>query len=433
MACSWSSVSAFQTSSLLIDEQHRHIARAQGGPAGGLVGEPAGLARTDRAGRPRPQERRELRRALADEADRPLGSSPPPYISGATMRTTTIATEMSGGDPERARAAPAGSTRDGSPATCAASAVHAPRPSETASRNRSRERGRLEAEAVTSPARRALARISSRSTEASTSTRNRPSCLLVTVPAGRTGTHGSPFTVTSSERWGEAAFSSSTTPASTILPWSMITTSWHTSSTRSSWWLEKTHGDAGRGGLHEQLGQRLDPERIQPAERLVEHERAPGRARARRPAGRAAGSRGRAPPGARPPGRPGRGARASRRPPPSPPSRHPGQLGEVRRAGPRPSSSGRARVPPACSRSGPAPRGRRAAPSSAPRPGRARPARRSRASWWSCRRRSGRGTRRSGPGDAERAPSSATTSPKRLVQVADLEHRIPLVRLTLPS
>ena len=55
-----------------------------------------------------------------------------------------------------------------------------------------------------------------------------------------------PTTSTSRWRRPERALSSSMAPAATIRPLAMITTSSHTSSTRSSWWLENTTPTPGR-------------------------------------------------------------------------------------------------------------------------------------------------------------------------------------------
>ena len=66
--------------------------------------------------------------------------------------------------------------------------------------------------------------------------------------------------------------SSSTVPLATSRPRSMIATSSHSPSTRSSWWLENSTVAPASRDLRELGRQHVDRDRIEPGERLVEHD-----------------------------------------------------------------------------------------------------------------------------------------------------------------
>ena len=220
----------------------------------------------------------------------------------------------------------------------------------------------------------------------------------------------------STNRCGTLARSSASSPASTIRPCSMITTSWHRSWTRSSWWLENStvapsaarpdssspmalHGDRVQAGErlveHQQVGfvdqrgDQLDPLLVTVRQRVQAVRRPPGQAEPLQPGIHAAGHVLR------------RCARTA---------------GRGRRAGPAPASADTGPAPPACTRTGPGPRRRPARLATGPSPRPARPARTPRAWRWSSRPRSGRGNPVSRPGRAENVHRSrAVTRPNRFV------------------
>ena len=80
----------------------------------------------------------------------------------------------------------------------------------------------------------------------------------------------STFTRTCSASSRPRSRSSSTPPHATSRPRSMIATSRHRRSTRSSWWLREDHRHARLGPLGEHAAHHVDADRIEPGERLVE-------------------------------------------------------------------------------------------------------------------------------------------------------------------
>ena len=164
MVRSWSSTLRVPHELPLVHQQHRHVVRAEGRPPGGLVGEPPRLDGDTQllAGRREGAPGAATSSAPTSPTVR-VGSTPPPYISGTTMMATTISDGDERGDPERGRAHALVPLATSHQSHAPPAAAHAPSPSDTASRNRSVSDGGSKLNAVTSPARRASARISSRS------------------------------------------------------------------------------------------------------------------------------------------------------------------------------------------------------------------------------------------------------------------------------
>src|SRR4029079_5963213 len=126
--------------------------------------------------------------------------------------------------------------------SAAGSAPSPPEVGVTASMNSSDSLGGWQANVTTAPAARARCSKASSSTVSLTrsATRSRSCSSTVNEPSPSSHVPSDPTTSTSRWRRPERDLSSSMAPAATTRPRAMITTSSQTSSTRSSWWLEKT-------------------------------------------------------------------------------------------------------------------------------------------------------------------------------------------------